>query len=135
MKASELTQRIMAGELLLVGECRGGKAVKSDYVDKKNGLKVPRLLVVYVVECALNGCFPAIKISGNAPDGAIEPEQVTIPLQKGKRYAFPIQSVSKDRDLVTAWIGKGEPLPIEEEEESGGPVVAPSGAATGAALP
>jgi hypothetical protein len=125
----------MAGELLLVGEYRGGRAVRSDYSDNKSGAKIPRLLVVYAVECALGGCLGVIKISGNAPEGATELEQVTIPLGKGKRFAFSIQSVSKERDLVTAWIGKGEPLPIEEEEGSGGPVVAPSGAATGAPLP
>ena len=135
MKTSEIFMRVMGGELLMVGEYRGGQAVRSDYSDKKTGLKVSRLIIVYAVECSLGGVWGIIKISGNVPEGATEPEQVTISLEKGKRYAFSIQSVSKDRDLVTAWIGKCEPVLIEEEEGSGGPVAAPSGAATGAALP
>jgi len=135
MKPSEIFARIMAGELFLVGEYRGGRAIRSDFVDKKSGLKIPRLIVVYTVECALGGILGIVKISGNAPDGATEPEQVTISMEKGKRYLFSIQSLSKERDLATAWIGKWEPLPIEAEEGSGGPVDAPSGAAIGAALP
>ena len=115
MNSSEVFKRVMAGELLLVGEYRGGQAVRSDYVDKKSGLRNSRLLVVYAVQCSLGGCFPVVKVSGNAPEGATQPEQVTIPLQKGKRYAFSIQSVSKDRDLLTAWIGKCEPVLIEDE--------------------
>lgn len=125
----------MAGEFLIVGEFRGGCAVRSDYADKKSGLKIPRILVVYAVECAMGGAFGVIKITGNAPDGVTEPEQVRILPEKGKRYAFPVQIVDKKNDLVTAWIGKGEPLPIEDDEEGGGAVAAPSGAATGTALP
>ena len=135
MKPSEILARVMAGELLLVGECRGGRVIRSDYSDMKTGFKIPRLLVVYAVESNLSGAFGIVKISGNAPDGATEPEQVAIPLEKGKRYAFSIQSVEKRHDLVTAWIGKVEPVLVEAEEESGGPVDAPEGAATGAALP
>ncbi|MCX6968079.1 MAG: hypothetical protein NTZ46_09960 [Verrucomicrobia bacterium] len=135
MKASEIYTRIMAGELLLVGEYRGGRAIRSDYVDKKKGLKIPRVIVVYTVECALGGSLGVAKISGNAPEGTTEPEQVTVSLEKGRRYAFSILAMSKERDLATGWIGKREPVLIEEEEESGGPVAAPRGAATGTALP
>ncbi|XHR28911.1 MAG: hypothetical protein ACFUZC_23730 [Chthoniobacteraceae bacterium] len=134
MKASEACTRFLAGELLVVGEFRGGRAIRSDYVDKKSGLKIPRLLVVYVVECSMGGAFGVAKITALAPDGATEPEQVTIPLEKGKRYVFPIQTVDPKNDLVTAWIGKKEPLPLEEDEPGGGPVTAPQGAATGPAL-
>ena len=115
MTASELTRRIMNGELLLIGEFRGGQAVRSDCCDKKSGLKIPRLHLVYAVECALGGALGVVKISGAGPDGVTEPEQITIPLKKGKRYAFPVQTVSKDRDVVTAWIGRAEPVPVEED--------------------
>lgn len=115
MKASELFQRIMSGELFLVGEYRGGQAVANSYVDKKTGLAITRILVSYIVECSLGGCFDFVKISANAPDGAKTAEEVVIPLQRGQRYAFPVQSVSRERDLATAWLGKAEPLAIEAD--------------------
>jgi len=47
MKVSEVLAQVMAGELLLVGEFRGGRASRRDYVDKKKGLMIPRVCITY----------------------------------------------------------------------------------------
>lgn len=115
MKESELFRRIMAGELLVVGEYRGGKALASSFVDRKTGAAITRVFLHYVVECNIAGCMPVMKVIAPVPADVTDPEAVTITLQKGKRYAFPIVSLSREHDIVTARLALVEPEEIEPD--------------------
>jgi hypothetical protein len=115
MKASELLNRVLSGGIILVGEFRGGRADVRGFVDRKTGLASTSLIVSYVVECATSGAFDLVKINRRAPQGVTDPAQVPINLEKGQRYAFEIETLSKERGLISAWLGPNEPEPIEND--------------------
>jgi hypothetical protein len=113
MNATELLKLVLDGRCLLVGEFRGGRVEKRGYVDRKTGLAAPSVIVTYLVECNVTGGFDMVKVSQRAPAAVTLPEQVEIGLTKGKRYVFEIESLSKERGVVSAWLGSREPQPIE----------------------
>jgi hypothetical protein len=115
MKVSDLLDRILGGGFFLVGEYRGGRADVRGFVDRKTGLAATSLIVSYVVECALSGAFDLVKINRRAPEGVTDPAQVSINLEKGHRYAFEIETLSRERGLISAWLGPREPEVIEDD--------------------
>ncbi|MBA3833593.1 MAG: hypothetical protein H0X34_17210 [Chthoniobacterales bacterium] len=115
MNAADLLKLVLAGRFVLVGEYRGGRAELRGFVDRKTGLAASSVIVSYVVECAISGDFDMVKVSRKAPEAVTLPEQVEITLTKGKRYAFEIESLSKERGLIAAWLGSREPQPLEED--------------------
>ena len=104
MNRTELLERVLGGRFVLVGEFRGGRADVRGYVDRKSGLASSQVIITYVVESALAGAFSVIKVFRKAPAGVSAPEQVTMALEKGRRYAFEIESLNKERGLVSAWL-------------------------------
>ncbi len=116
MNASELLERVLAGRFVLVGEFRGARADKRGYVDRKTGLASSSIMITYVVECTVSGGFDLVKVTQRAPAAVTLPEQIEITLTKGKRYAFEIEGLSKERGYVSAWLGTREPEPVEDAE-------------------
>lgn len=115
MKTSHLLERVLGGHFVLVGEFRGGRVNVRGFVDRKTGLASTSLIVSYVVECATSGTFDLVKINRRAPEGVTDPAQVAIDLEKGQRYAFEIETLSRDRGLISAWLGPREPELIVED--------------------
>jgi hypothetical protein len=115
MNGSDLLKRVLGGRFVLVGEFRGGRADLRGFVDRKTGMAASSVIVSYVIECAISGSFGLVKVNRRGPEGVTDPAQVFIALEKGRRYAFEIETLSKERGLISAWLGPWEPEPIEED--------------------
>ena len=136
MTRLELADRVCSGLIPIVGELRAVDVRESGFVDTKSGNAQKSLGITYFVERkgGSHG-YEIVKITRWLPPDTGEADRVRGLTEIGKTYAFGVESLERKPGYVSARLGVNEPLPIEEEEESGGPVDAPSGAAIGAALP
>jgi hypothetical protein len=113
MNREEVLAKIVAGRFLLVGEFRGGRAEARGFVDSKTGKACRNVILSYAVECSITKGFDQILVRQRAPSSVTDPESVAISLQKGSVYVFEIESLSKERGMITAWLGLREPEPFE----------------------
>jgi hypothetical protein len=116
MTTEVLLRRFLGGHLLFVGEFRGGRADQQRFVDKKSGLASSRVIITYVVECAIGGAFNLMKICQRAPEAVTEAEQVAITLQRGRRYIFELEAFKNERGCPIAWISR-EPALLATSDE------------------
>jgi hypothetical protein len=113
MNREEVLAKIIAGRFLLIAEFRGGRAESRGFVDTKTGKACRNVILSYVVECTIMGSYEKIVIRHRAPAAVNDPASVVISLRKGVVYVFEIESLSKERGMITAWLGLREPEPFE----------------------
>jgi hypothetical protein len=113
MNREEVLAKIESGRFLLVGEFRGGRADARGFVDTKSGKACQNVVISYAVECAITNGFDQILVRQRAPSSVTDPGNVAISLEKGRRYVFEIESMNKERGMITAWLGLREPEPFE----------------------
>jgi hypothetical protein len=113
MNREEALANIIAGRFLLIAEYRGGRAESRGFVDTKTGKACRNVILTYVVECTITGTYDKIMIRHRAPSSVNDPASVVISLRKGVVYVFEIESMSKERGQITAWLGLREPEPFE----------------------
>jgi hypothetical protein len=118
MKQAELLNHILRGRLLLVGEFRGARAESAGYVDSRSGQAISYVRVVFIVECACRGVLDRAVIRQKRL-GVETPEDLQLPYEKGKRYAFFLDGFKLERGVFTGWMGDREPEAIEEDQEGG----------------
>lgn len=118
MTQGELLAQILRGRLLLVGEFRGARAESAGFVDQRTGQAISYVRVVFIVECSCRGVLDRAVIRQKRL-GVETPEEVQLPYEKGKRYAFFLDGFKLERGVFTGWMGDREPEAIEEPEEGG----------------
>jgi hypothetical protein len=123
MTRPELLEKVLSGWFAIVGEFRGWNASSMGHLDRKTGLASKRVVLTFVVECMIGGGFGIVKIMQRLPEAVTDPSQVKVELERGKRYAFEVDSLAKENGFATAWMGLHEPLPIDESEAGGVPRV------------
>jgi hypothetical protein len=124
MKTGELLQLILRGHLIVVGEYRGGRAEAAGFTDRRTGDAIKCVYAIYLIECACRGIVDRAIIRQRRV-GIENPDEVPFPYEKGKRYAFFLESFKIERGQFSGWIGDREPQLIEGIEEAG---CAPQGA-------
>lgn len=124
----ELAIRVRAGQLIMVGEVRGVDVSAVGFVDKKSGLAEMTILVSYFMERLGDRGYEIVKITHRGPEGITDPALVPITVQKGRTYAFAIESLERKPAFTVARMSKGDP---EELGTDASPAAAPSGAAAG----
>lgn len=134
MNAHELLRRVCLGHLVLVGEVRAADVRESGLVDTKTGLKSTVWLITYFVELMRHNEFKIAKITRRVPAESSDPASAPLGVEKGQCYAFEIESVEKKFGFLLARSAAVEPSLIEAEGTAL-LVAAPSGAASGCAVP
>jgi hypothetical protein len=113
MTRAEAIERWLSGWFVIVGEFRGWATQSQGYLDRKTGLASKRMVMTYIVECTVAGAFGAVKIIQRLPEAVSDPSQVTVTLERGKRYAFEVDGLKKENGYCIAWLGLRDPVPIE----------------------
>jgi hypothetical protein len=116
---------------MLVGEVRAADVREAGLVDKNTGLKSTVWLITYFVELMRDHDFKFAKITRRVPAESHDPAAAPVGAEKGKCYAFEIESCEKKHDFILARMSAAMPSLIGEEDALS--VDAPSGAATGSA--
>lgn len=100
--SEKLLQLILKGEVYLVGEYRGSHVGRRDFVDKTDGKSKGKVVCHHLIEIAgRNGIHP-VKLYQGVPLSVSNPEEVKISWEKGKRYAFPILSLEREKGRLSA---------------------------------
>src|SRR5207302_5439306 len=107
MTRDELLKHVLRGRLVLVGEFRGAHAESAGYVNKRTGEAVSYVRATYLVECACRGILERAIIRQKRPE-IEDPEQIKIPYEKGKLYAFFLEGFKLERGHFSGWIGDCE---------------------------
>ena len=132
MNGPELLRRVSFGHLMLVGEVRAADVREAGLVDTKTGLRSTVWLITYFVELMRENGFDLAKITRRVPAESPDPAMAPIGAEKGKCYAFELESCEKKHGFLQARMSSGMPALIEEQPGAL-PVDAPQGAAMGSA--
>ena len=115
----DVLRRVCSGYLVLVGELRAVNAREVGLVDTKTGLKSTAVLITYFVELMRDG-FEIVKITRRVVDPACDPSKVPLGVEKGKCYAFEIQSVEWKPGFLLGRLGAVEPQEVDLSEPASG---------------
>lgn len=132
MNGLELLRRVSFGHLILVGEVRAADVREAGLVDTKTGLKSTVWLITYFVELMREKGFDVAKITRRVPVESPDPTTAPIGAEKGKCYAFEIESCERKHGFLLARMSPVMPALIGEYSDAL-PVDAPPGAAMGSA--
>jgi hypothetical protein len=132
MNGPELLRRVCFGHLMIVGEVRAADVREAGLVDTKTGLKSTVWLITYFVELMREGGFDVAKIIRRVPVESPDSSTAPIGAEKGKCYAFEIESCERKHGFLVARMSPTMPALIGEQGAAL-PGDAPSGAAMGSA--
>jgi len=113
MTPEELLRRMLLGHFILVGEVRAADVGETGFVDTKTGLSAKILRITYFVELPHNGAYEIAKIIRFAPRGVTDPAQVPVGVEKGRRYAFDLDSIERKHGFLHARMRTALPELIE----------------------
>ena len=111
----DVLRRVCSGYLVLVGEVRAVTAKEMGLVDTKTGLKATAVVITYFVEL-MRGSFELVKITRWIGEPGCELAQVPLGAEKGKCYAFEVESVERKAGFLLARLGAVGPEEIELSE-------------------
>lgn len=97
MKKSEIPIEILNAGPCLIGEYRGSKIERVDYVDKKDGKAKGFVKVTHLVEVGLGGAVTAVRVDEKVPETITDPAQVKVPYKRGGTYLLRLSSLSSDK--------------------------------------
>ena len=111
----DVLRRVCSGYLVLVGEVRAVTAKEQGLVDPKSGLKATAVVITYFVEL-MRESFEMVKITRWIGEPGCDLAQVPLGAEKGKCYAFEIQSVEWKPGFLLARLGAVEPQEVDLTE-------------------
>jgi len=107
----KLIELVKQGKILLVGECRGGKAEVVQYVSKKTGQALAFTSMKYMVERA--GGTESVQVSQFLKNEALDLATVKVTVQKGKSYAFELSGLEMQGGFLKAKMPmEAVPIPL-----------------------
>lgn len=133
MNTHELLHRVCLGHLLLVGEVMAADVREVGLIDTKTGLRATAWLITYFVGLTRVHEFKVAKITRRLPVESPDPASAPTGVEKGKCYAFEIESAERKHGFLLARLAAVEPALIEAEGAVP-PVAAPTGGARGGAV-
>lgn len=97
MDEKSFLNRVRAGEFLAVGEYRHSKAEVINWRDKTNGRPMSATVLRHTVEFG----DTSVAVSERVPEGT-KPEDIHFSFKKGETVALIVESLSKEKGLVSA---------------------------------
>ena len=120
MTQDELLREVLEGVLLIVGEYRGSHAEEAGYVDKKFGNAIKYIRATHLAECIWHGHIDRVIITERFPEPitTVEQAQATFTYCRGRRYAFYIDWLKRERGQTFASLSAWGMEEIEESKEA-----------------
>lgn len=97
----KLLEAILDGQLYLVGEYRAGIATKREFVDKVDGKSKGKVSVRHLIELAGTTGIDSVMLFQGVPETVTDPASIKLEWVKGKRYAFPIVTLGREKGKVS----------------------------------
>jgi hypothetical protein len=112
---NDVLRRVCSGYLVMVGEVRAVTAKETGLVDTKTGLKATAVVITYFVEL-MRDSFELVKITRWISEAGSDLAQVPLGAEKGKCYAFEVESVERKSGFLLARLGAVGPEEIDLRE-------------------
>jgi hypothetical protein len=93
----QLLDRILDGELYVVAEYRASHVGKREFVDKVDGKAKGKVTARHLVEISGARGLDAVTLFQSITETITDPSTVKIPWEKGKRYAFPLVTLGREK--------------------------------------
>ena len=93
----QLLDAILDGQLYLVAEFRAGLASKREFVDKVTGKAKEKVSVRHLIEVSGSSGIDSVTLFQGVPETVTDPASVKMEWQKGKRYAFPLVTLGREK--------------------------------------
>ncbi len=93
----QLLDAILDGQLYLVGEYRAGIATKREFVDKVDGKAKGKVSVRHLIEMTGAAGIDSVMLFQGVPESVTDPASIKLEWVKGKRYAFPLVSIGREK--------------------------------------
>lgn len=93
----QLLEAVLDGQFYLVAEYRAGIATKRDFVDKVTGKAKEKVSVRHLIEVSGSSGIDSVTLFQGVPETVTDPAAVKMEWQKGKRYAFPLVSIGREK--------------------------------------
>lgn len=102
MKKSEIPIEILNAGPCLIGEYRGSKVERIDYVDKKDGKAKGFVKATHLFEVGVGGTVTAIRVDEKIQESITDPAQVKVPYKRGMFYLVRLASLTNDKGNLEA---------------------------------
>jgi hypothetical protein len=90
-------------------------------VDKKSGQAIRDVRAIHLVECVWHDRVDRVLLIQYFGGGAtIEQAAATFTYERGRKYAFYLESFKRERGQLTGRLGEWDPEPLASSEEAGG---------------
>lgn len=93
----QLLDRLLDGELYIVAEYRASHVGKREFVDKDDGKAKGKVTARHLIEISGANGLDSITLFQSVPLTVTDPSSVKIPWEKGKRYAFPLVTLAREK--------------------------------------
>lgn len=93
----QLLERVLDGELYVVAEYRASHVGKREFVDKVDGKAKGKVTVRHLIEISGAAGVDSVTVFQSVPEAISDPAAVKIPWEKGKRYAFPMVTLGREK--------------------------------------
>ena len=108
-----LLELVLEGGFYLVGEYRASYVGTRDFVDKTDGKAKGKVVCNHLIEIANPSGVESVKLFQGVPLTTTDPSQVHVTWEKGKRYAFPLLSLSREKGRLSGLFDSGkEVIPL-----------------------
>jgi len=108
-----LLELVLEGGLYLVAEYRASYVGRRDFVDKTDGKAKGKVVCNHLIEISNPSGVESIKLFQGVPLTTTDPSQVQITWEKGKRYAFPLLNLSREKGRLSGLLDTGkEVIPL-----------------------
>jgi hypothetical protein len=93
----QLLDAVLEGQLYLVAEYRAGLATKREFVDTVTGKAKGKVSVRHLIEVAGSSGIDSVTLFQGVPESVTDPAAVVLEWVKGKRYAFPLVTLGREK--------------------------------------
>lgn len=100
--SKQLLEAVLDGQLYLVAEYRASHVGKREFVDKVDGKAKGKVTVRHLIEVSGSAGIDSVTVFQSVHESVTDPALVKIDWVKGKRYAFPLVNISREKGKTTA---------------------------------
>lgn len=108
-----LLEAVLDGQLFLVAEYRASHVGRRDFVDKDTGKAKGKVTVRHLIEVSGSAGIDSVTLFQSVPDDVTDPASVKIGFEKGKRYAFPLVNLAREKGKASGLLDTSrEAIPL-----------------------
>lgn len=112
MKKAEIPIEILSAGPCLIGEYRGSKVERVEWVDKTDGKAKGFVKAVHLFEYGAGASLQAIRIEQRVPATITDPKEVKVTFKRGAVYLLKLQQLKNDKGNLDGSLVMGS-VPVE----------------------